>query len=185
MNKEKKQIFFINGGMTFKNRKDYLQFLKTRKISLEKKVYWSDKYLEENLGDNFEIIRPKMPLKEFAKYADWKIHFERLSLHFKDNVILIGVSLGGIFLAKYLSENKLSKRALATFLICPPFDDTLTGEDLVGGFELKSNLSLIEENTKNVFLMFSKDDDVVPVSHAEKYREKLKNAEIIIRPPAK
>lgn len=180
MTKEKNQIFLIHGGMTFKNRKDYLQFLKTREISLEKKVYWSDKYLEENLGDNFEIIRPKMPLKEFARYEDWKIHFERLSLHFKDDVILIGVSLGGIFLAKYLSENKLSKRALATFLICPPFDDTLTGEDLVGGFKLKSNLNLIEEKAKNVFLMFSKDDDVVPVSHAEKYRGKLKNAEIII-----
>ena len=28
--------------------------------------------------------------------------------------------------------------------------------------------------------MFSKDDDVVPVSHAEKYRKKLKNAHIVI-----
>ncbi len=28
--------------------------------------------------------------------------------------------------------------------------------------------------------MFSKNDDCVPVSHAEKYRKKLKNANIII-----
>ncbi len=28
--------------------------------------------------------------------------------------------------------------------------------------------------------MFSKDDDVVPVSHAEKYRNKLPNAKIAI-----
>ena len=28
--------------------------------------------------------------------------------------------------------------------------------------------------------MFSKDDDAVPVSHAEKFRKKLKNADIII-----
>ncbi len=28
--------------------------------------------------------------------------------------------------------------------------------------------------------MFSKDDDTVPVYHAEKYRRKLKNANIII-----
>ena len=28
--------------------------------------------------------------------------------------------------------------------------------------------------------MFSKDDEIVPVSHAEKYRKKLKNAKIII-----
>lgn len=28
--------------------------------------------------------------------------------------------------------------------------------------------------------MFSKDDDVVPVFHAEKFRKKLKNANIVI-----
>lgn len=28
--------------------------------------------------------------------------------------------------------------------------------------------------------MFSKDDDCVPVNHAEKYREKLPNANIVI-----
>jgi predicted alpha/beta hydrolase family esterase len=28
--------------------------------------------------------------------------------------------------------------------------------------------------------MFSRDDETVPVSHAEKYRSKLKNSEIII-----
>ena len=53
-------------------------------------------------------------------------------------------------------------------------------EDLVGGFKLKSDLSLIEKNSKNLNLLFSKDDDVVPVSHAEKFRKKLKNANIVI-----
>jgi hypothetical protein len=35
--KKKPQIFVIHGGMTFKNRKDYLHYLKTRKIRLAKK----------------------------------------------------------------------------------------------------------------------------------------------------
>ena len=88
--------------------------------------------------------------------------------------------MGGIFLAKYLSENKFPKKILATYLICTPFDNTLSEEDLVGGFELKSDLSLIEKNSKNLNLLFSKDDDVVPVAHAEKYKEKLKNANFVI-----
>lgn len=62
----------------------------------------------------------------------------------------------------------------------PPFDNSLPGEELVGGFKLKNNLSLIEKNSKNLRLLFSKKDDVVPVSHAKKYRDKLKNASIII-----
>lgn len=179
MNK-KIQVILIHGGMTFKNRKDYLHFLKTRKISLENKIRWSDDYLTKKLGNDFEIIRPRMPLSDNAEYKDWKIHFERYFSHLRDNIILIGSSLGGIFLAKYLSENKFPKKILSAYLICPPFDNSLQGEDLVGGFKLKLDLSLIEKNSKNLYLMFSKDDDVVPVAHAEKYRQKLKNAKIII-----
>lgn len=174
------QVFFIHGGMTFKNNKDYLHYLKTRDISVENKIRWSGDYLTKKLGSNFEIIRPRMPLSDNAKYEEWKIHFERYFPHFRDNIILIGSSLGGIFLAKYLSEHKFPKKILATYLICPPFDNTLSKEDLVGGFKLKADLSLIEKNCHNIKLLFSKDDDVVPVVHAEKYRTKLKYAKILI-----
>ncbi|KKU43396.1 MAG: hypothetical protein UX61_C0021G0001, partial [Parcubacteria group bacterium GW2011_GWA2_46_7] len=51
----------VHGGMTFKNKKDYLRFLKTRQISIEKKIRWGEDYLDKTLGKNFEIIRPRMP----------------------------------------------------------------------------------------------------------------------------
>lgn len=180
--KIKPQIFVIHGGMTFKNQKDYLHFLKTREISLTKKDRWSDKYLQEQLGKSCDIIRPRMPLQDNAKYSDWKIHFERHFQQLRDNIILIGFSLGGIFLAKYLSENKFPRKILATYLICPPYDNTLPEEDLVGGFKLGSDLSLIEKNSERVNLLFSKNDDVVPVSHATKYARKLKNSTIVVYP---
>lgn len=178
--KKKPQILMIHGGMTFKSQKDYLHYLKTRKISLEKKIRWTDDYLDKELGRNFEIIRPRMPLQDNAKYSDWKICFERYIPHLRNGVILIGGSLGGIFLAKYLSENKFPKKILSTYLVCPPFDDTLGGEDLAGGFKLKSDLSLLEKNSKNLHLLFSRDDETVPVAHAEKYEKKLENAHIVI-----
>ncbi len=178
--KKKPQIFMVHGGMTFKNDRDYLRYLKTRKIRIQKKVNWAGDYLDKELGKKFEIIKPRMPLQDNAQYRDWKIYFERHIPYLRNNVILIGGSLGGIFLAKYLSEQKFPKKILATFLVCPPFDNTVVGEDLVGGFKLKSNLSLLEKNSKKLYLMFSQDDDCVPVSHAEKYRNKLMNANIII-----
>ena len=178
--KKKTQIMLIHGGMTFKNKKDYLSFLKNREISIEKKVRWSDDYLDKKLSRSFEIIKPRMPLSENAKYSEWKIYFERYFPYLRNNIILIGGSLGGIFLAKYLSENKFPKKILSVYLICPPFDNSLSNEDLAGGFKLKSNLSMIEKNCKRVNLMFSKNDDVVPVSHAKKYKNKLKNANVII-----
>jgi predicted alpha/beta hydrolase family esterase len=121
-----------------------------------------------------------MPLQDNAKYKDWKIWFERFVPLLKGKFVLIGSSLGGIFLAKYLSENKLKKKAVSTFLVCPPFDNTLPTEDLVGGFELKSDLLLLEKNTKQLHLLFSQDDDVVPPSHAKKYQSKLKNAHVVV-----
>ena len=124
--KKKGQIFIVHGGMTFKNKKDYLHFLKTRKISTEKKISWSGDYLDKKLGRSFEIIRPRMPLQDYAQYDEWKIHFERFFPYLKNNIILIGSSLGGIFLAKYLSEHKFPKKILSTYLVCPPFDNTIT-----------------------------------------------------------
>ena len=121
-----------------------------------------------------------MPSKDNAKYNEWKIHFEKYFQFIKDNIILIGISLGGIFLAKYLSENKFPKKILSVYLICPPFDNTLSKENLVGGFKLKPDLSKIEKNCDNIKLLFSKNDDIVPISHAYKYKKLLKNAKIII-----
>ena len=169
----------IHGGMTFRNNKDYLHWLRTRKVTIENRPYW-EADLEKKLGKRFEIIRPRMPLSDNAKYRDWEISFSRYVPLLRNNFILIGSSLGGIFLAKYLSEHKLPKKALSTYLVCAPFDGTLSAEDLVGGFELKSNLLLVEKNTKNLRILFSKDDDIVPVAHAEKYRKKLPNAHIVI-----
>ena len=176
----KTQIFFVHGGMTFKNQEDYLDFLKNRKISIEEKIRWSKNYLKNSLGEKFQIIKPRMPLQDNAKYEEWKIYFERHFEQLENNIILIGESLGGIFLAKYLSENKFPKKIKSVYLVAPPFDGDLVGEDLVGGFELGEDLSIIMENCKNINLLFSKDDDCVPISHAEKYKEKLLNANIII-----
>lgn len=170
----------IHGGMTFKNQKDYLSYLKNKNIKLDKKPRWTEDYIDKELGKKFQIIKPRFPLQDNAKYEDWKIWFERYIPFLNNNVILVGGSLGGIFLAKYLSENKFPKKLLSVYMICPPFDNTVLGEDLVGGFKFKPDLSLIEKNCKDVTLMFSADDDCVPVSHAEKYRNKLKDSKIII-----
>jgi predicted alpha/beta hydrolase family esterase len=166
--------------MTFHTKKDYLHWLHTREISLTKQANWAQEYLEKSLGKKFEVIRPRMPLGENAQYAEWKIWFERHLPFLRKESILIGNSLGGIFLARYLSEHRLQKKALSVFLICAPFDDTLGGEDLAGGFALRSDLSRIKENAAHIHLLFSKDDKVVPPAHAEKYRQKLPDAHIEI-----
>jgi len=179
MQKDLKQLFYIRGGMTFRDDKDYIDFLKNRKLSIEEKNRWHEKFLKENLIDYCKIIKPRMPLEDNAKYEDWKIHFERYLSLLENEIILIGSSLGGMFLAKYLSENIISKKIISLYLICPPFDGS-NRKYIAGGFDLNSDLSKIEKNCQNIKILFSEDDDIVPVSHAKKYEEKLKSAKVII-----
>ncbi len=174
------QVLFIHGGMTFKNNLDYLDYLKNREVTIFKKVRWFEEYIDKKLGNNFLVIKPRMPLSDNAKYEDWKIYFERFIPQLSKNIILIGASLGGLFLARYLSENKFPKKILSVYLIAAPYDDTLLEGNLVGGFKLPSDLSLIEKNCKNINLLFSEKDDVIPVSHAYKYFNKFKAANLII-----
>src|SRR3990167_10876338 len=126
--KKKLQILMIHGGMTFKNTKDYLHWLRTRKVSILKRPYW-EADVEKRLGKKFEIIRPRMPLQDNAKYRYLKILFGRYVALLRKNSILVGSSLGGIFLAKYLSEHTLPKKALSVFLVCAPFDNSIPTED--------------------------------------------------------
>lgn len=176
----KKPIFLIHGGLTFRNKKDYLVFLRNAPVSIEKKNSWNGDWLDKKLGSDYDLIRPRMPLRENAKYEDWKIYFEKFIPLLKSGVIFIGYSLGGIFLAKYLSENKFPKKIGGVLLVAPPFDNSLGDEDLLGGFKLGADLSRLEKSTKNLYLFFSADDNVVPVSHAEKYKQKLTSAQVIV-----
>ena len=102
----KQQILVIHGGDTFDTYKDYLSFLKNREISLDRlrlKRDWKD-ILSEKLGENFDVLSPRMPNGTNARYKEWKIWFERVIPFIDKGVIFIGHSLGGIFLAKYLSR---------------------------------------------------------------------------------
>src|SRR5688572_4980106 len=107
-------VLIVHGGMTFKSEKDYLKYLKTKKVSLAKKPFWEGA-LQEDLGRKFSVTMPRMPLSDNAKYRDWKILFERYLALQGRNYILIGASLGGVFLAKYLSENRLKQKPRAVY----------------------------------------------------------------------
>ncbi len=174
------QVFVVHGGNTFRSEDDFLDYLKNKEVSIDDYPSWSSDYLKSALGDGFKVIKPRMPCKENARYIEWKVYFERFFPLLDDDVVLIGNSLGGIFLAKYLSENKFPKNIISLFLVAPPFDNSIPGEDLVGGFELGSDLSLLDDSANNLYLFFSSDDVVVPLDHAEKYSKKLKNANIIV-----
>lgn len=174
----KKQVVVIHGGDTFDTYEEYLLFLKTFEADIEYfkgSKDWKGS-LSEELGDGYEVIRPIMPNKINAKYLEWKIWFEKLTPFLSDGVILIGHSLGGTFLAKFLSENKFSKKVRATFLIAPPHDGIDLKESLAD-FILPVSLKMFEEQGGAISIYHSIDDPVVPYADFEKYKEAVPSAQ--------
>ena len=174
----------IHGGDGWKSYEVYLEYLKNYEMTAEKfkrlglQLGNYQVNLTKNLGDGFEVIRPEMPNKRNAKYIEWKIWFEKFFPFIRDDVILIGGSLGGTFLAKYLAENDFPKKIKAIILISACFED-LAGEPLLD-FSLPASLKKIESQTGKIILYHSKDDDVVPFSHLAKFQQALPTATVRI-----
>ena len=126
-----------------------------------------------------------MPCGFNTKYVEWKIWIEKFIPYLNDEVILIGHSLGGIFLAKYLSENKFPVRASQLHLVSAPSEnnDDESGETekyVLGDFSLCKSLEGIANQVDKVFLYHSKDDDIVPFNNLEKYKKELPDAKVEI-----
>ncbi|KKP77873.1 MAG: hypothetical protein A2271_00690 [Candidatus Moranbacteria bacterium RIFOXYA12_FULL_35_19] len=178
------QIFWIHGGNVFNSHKDYLEFLKTREATKEYfigKNRWVH-HLQADLGDGYEVFLPQMPCATWnAKYSEWKIWFEKSFPFLKDNLILAGGSLGGMFLAKYLSENDFPLKIKGAFLLAAPFDDKDKNINYtLGDFALPKSLEKFSTQCSKIFLYHSKDDPLVPFIDLEKYSKALPNAEKII-----
>jgi len=175
----KKQIVVIHGGDTFDTYNEYLSFLKDFELDWEqlKIKKWKDN-LGGQLGPDFEIITPLMPNKLNAKYLEWEIWFSKLIPFLDAEIVLVGHSLGGIFLVKYLSENILPLKIRGVFLVAAPYDDKNADYSLAD-FNLSKDLKNLQLQTDALFIFHSQDDPVVPFADLEKYKLALPRANVV------
>ncbi len=171
-----KQVVIIHGGDFFDTRAEFVEDLRKSEVSKDDFLFddskgWKDT-LPSELGTEYEVFAPQMPSKRDAKYVEWKIWFEKMLPFLADGVVLVGHSLGGVFLARYLSENQLSVRVSAVFLVAAPhFKKGARGANKAGF--VVGDLSALGDRAEKIFVMHSKDDPVVPFAHAERYQRAL------------
>jgi len=177
----KQQVVLIHGGNTFENYEEYVSCLKNKKIDLEylrPRPEWKNS-LSEALGADFDVLMPRMPNGSNAQYGEWKIWFQRLLELLNEGAIFVGHSLGGVFLAKYFSENKSTKKIKTAILIGAPFDDENMDEKLAS-FLPGQSLGGFEQQMTEIYLIHSQDDPVVPFSQVKKYKKVLPGAREMI-----
>lgn len=171
----KQQVVVIHGGDSFATYEEAWNALIDAVLNIDRLRFFDWKStLREMLGEAYDVIQPRMPNPQNAKYKEWKLWFEKLVPQLDEKVILVGHSLGGSFLAKYLSENVLPKQIVATLLVAPPFD-TDSGRRLIE-FDIINDLATLKEQGGAIFLYHSEDDPIVDFSELTKFLTHLPNA---------
>ncbi|HEY0908066.1 MAG TPA: alpha/beta fold hydrolase [Candidatus Paceibacterota bacterium] len=195
-----KQVLAIHGGNFFDTRAEYLASLKKEPMKREDLFRDRSKRWKDNLGEdlnggkaagNFEVFQPEMPSPEDAKYEEWKVVFEKAAAFLtggNGGAVLVGHSLGGIFLARYLSENKLKVKIAGVFLVAAPFFKP--GKKGSGHPGMRANAGFTVSDKPGFFkklvaqsgkmaIYHSEDDKVVAASHAKLYKKGMPEAELV------
>lgn len=173
------KIFLLWGWVdqsNYKNYEDYLQKQDYNPYEVFTK-WWKDN-LQTDLWENFEVIKIPMPNKGFAYYEYWKVMFEKALPYFGEKNILLGHSLWGSFLLKYLNENEIQQNISQIHLVAPAVLDSDT--ELLGSFHFEKSLENYKnfENITNFY--FSKDDEIVTFENYEHLQKVLPNAQFHI-----
>ena len=132
--------------------------------------------LERALGGEFEVHFPRMPDEADPNVKSWKpkISAELSRLHGK--VVLVGHSVGGSILLKYLSEEEVKKPIAGLFLLAAPSwdEDQWNFDDLKLPHDIAEKLASIPR----IYLYHSRDDAVVPFAHLALHAARLPQATI-------
>lgn len=169
---DKRQVVVIHGGESFDTYEDYIAWLEKQEAVLfpEERKGWR-KGLQEALGEGYEVVLMRMPNGQNAKYREWKLWFDKHVPLLAPEIILVGHSLGGVFLAKYLDEVTLPRKIIGVFLVAAPYGN---GPDYsLADFALTGNLQHLWAQCGNVFLYHSTDDPIVPFSDLAAYQAQL------------
>jgi len=181
----KQQVFFIHGGEAFSSYDAFIYGLKTREIrnlpNTEQSKKWSST-LADDLGENYQVFSPQMPNAMNAKYEEWKIWFERHFEYLRNDMILVGWSLGAMFLVRFLTENQPPFTVKHLFMLAGAYENLDKGklkEDGGDFFTDATAISVLQSKVQGITILHSKDDFAVSYEHALKYKTALPEAELI------
>jgi predicted alpha/beta hydrolase family esterase len=130
--------------------------------------------LQRELGTNYLVRYPQMINEDSPEYFDWEPQITGEIASLSGNLILVGHSVGGSVLLKYVMENRDRLSVAGLFMIATPFwgadefwkwDEVLLPDDVEGKL-----------NGLPVFIYHNRHDEVVPFNHLQLYAAKLPNA---------
>jgi uncharacterized protein len=131
-------------------------------------------FLRARLSPDYDVRFPIMPHPEQPTYEAWRRQIEHELDASDDGVVLVGHSVGGSVLLKYLAETTRGFSVASLFILAAPY----WGEPdwQFAEFEFPDDASSKLARFSRVFLYHSRDDEEVPFAHLGRYAHLLPHA---------
>jgi uncharacterized protein len=127
------------------------------------------------LGDEFPVDFPMMPDQGDPDYDRWQPVIAEAISRASAPAVVVGHSLGGYFLIRYLSSERIEAPIAAVCIIAAPFP---SGDPdwVFEGFELPDRFGERLPEDAAVLLYASEDDDTIPFAHRDLYAAAIPGA---------
>jgi predicted alpha/beta hydrolase family esterase len=133
--------------------------------------------LQADLGAGYSVNFPKMPNESTPNYKIWSKDIDGRLAEIDGEIALVGHSVGGAILLKYLSEERVKASITGLFVLAAPYvnaDENWHDDTAALRPDFGSRLSFLPHIT----LYHCHDDEVVPFAHLALYTAKLSQATI-------
>jgi len=136
---------------------------------------WFPKAKEHLFAKGYQVFVPDLPGGYFPILEDW-LEIVR-SYNLDENWIVIGHSLGGVTILRFLEETK--KPIAQAIVVASPLEAMNFGA-LENFYQTDFNWKKIKSNAESIDLIYESDDPVVPIANGEKLAKVLE-AELYIQ----
>jgi predicted alpha/beta hydrolase family esterase len=130
--------------------------------------------LQKALGKGYDVKYPRINSDDTAADFGWIEQLQAKIAAMDDNLLIVAHSFGASMVLKYLSENKPEKKISAIFLIATPFWHG--DEAWKDGIKLREDFAEKLPREVPIYFYHCRDDEEVPFSHLDIYRQKLPDA---------
>jgi predicted alpha/beta hydrolase family esterase len=127
--------------------------------------------LQHALGDHYRVWYPRIPHEEQPAYHAYRAQITASLASLAAPVILVGHSVGGFVLVRFLSEEPSTCQVAGLFLIAAPYVGKGGWQD--AHYEMPDNLAARLPAGVPIHCYHSRDDEIVPFAHLALYAQRL------------
>ena len=123
--------------------------------------------------DGYKVNIPEMPIPTEPKLSKWIEKLDKTVNKIDENTYFVAHSLGAITLLQYLSEYKELPN-FKGFILVSGFDEEIPNFEFLEHFTKNEvNYDKIKAKAKNISVIASENDTIVPINFSKKLSKKL------------